>query len=598
MSKEKFNEFCNNKSNIKVLLLTTLVLNVIFFTSFLNTNSKYIKETQFDNALKYSNKFIELSKTWDSKNITARSGGTYDVIPISAKFSRNDVVRTGETDVYTIDVPSGCTIENINESNASIKGTWNKKDNTITYKDLGTADITLSISCDVNSVIREDRIYIPITIKEKVEKEESFDYLSGNFNILLSEYRKDKYTATNTFTIEKNVDSIYEKLKDLLKNSYFPTYIDQVYSLRVADLIKKAIINDSNPSSEYIRPYFGLTKDNFEASLTEKNGKKYINGVPGLKVTVNTDSYVFEVEDSFIGYAMTYTQKNNNLYFSFKEKNDSVLADLENMFNEYLTIYYSSTEIELINEYLQDKNLARYVLYNEGSIFGITQRLEESNLVWINIKNLLRAAQPSSNSPIEVDSSSTPNDRGMQAFNDFKSICPDADNCSIKGLKQESIDNIKAILGAEVDNDKVYDFIDQFTSHSGPINEYYIVPSTYMDGENPKIQYVMLHIQSTGEKEEDNLIHTYLDIKPTDESELLSLEFNEASPKDVKITILASASEADIDDIVFYIQELQKMFGNEPESEETLKTQIREAMSSDKTLTFSLPFIVEVINLT
>ncbi len=530
------------KNNRKILLGTIVVLSVINLSCFSLSQAKYISEKEY--ALNYKGDFYDLNTQKFPGGITLINKA-YEEITVRFSFDRNKVSRKGEVDTYTINIPDGCSIKDINEVNASVKGKINK--NTITYNDIGNATVTVDVVCSVPHIMdssEENIIIDPISITEHVGSDrESFTYINGKYSITTSEYFQDLFTPSKELKVSKTALSIYEQLKYLLEKSYFPEFVEKNQSDYI--MVENAIYE-----------YISIFKDATSSNISEKSLK-------GLTVDTTSDSeyYIFKIENNFNGYALTFSNTVNsalnNMYFS----TDIDSVQIKTIFKEYLDYLvakekYNEDDLQIINEYLNNKDIESYILNDTPLINGLV-RQKDGNIIIINIKGLLHVASSNSDIPIAIpaaDENTMHNNFKMQLENCIK----EGGDCFDKNISEKMVNKI-------VYNLYIYSSIiknNQGNTNKTAFSDYFLV---YLQDESGNIERVILHIFSSGELE-DGIVYTNANIESIANLENITIDIidnpdlSTTNGLSIKFTMLEDTLE-NRSDLVNNIRLINSYFG-------------------------------------
>ena len=522
--------FNNDKKSIIVLCYLAVILNIVTLTTITTSNSKYITDnSSFNDAIGFTNKFYKLSSNASDYSINIKSQ-TVDKLDINLSFKRNLITQGDEKENYTIEVPDACVIDSISET-GSPKGKL--KNNVLSYSSAGESSISLTISCDVKQLpIENSTISVPISVIEKVENDfASITYLKGTISTQVIE------ETSNRIEISKESLDIYKELKEKVEKIYFPGYVDGQYNNLYVTLIKNAILANENAYLNYFKNI--KTAEQLTNLL---KGKNYLEERPGINIEINENKIIFDFTDEFIGYALTYTEDKNNkvMYFTYDSSasQGNQIAQIRDIFNNYLKYYYNNNEIDAINSYLADKKLEHYILElkNEDGnidvthILGLYKDPRDNNLIRLVVKSLLDIATSESSSPIVLEPSS-PRLQQQNFINSFNE-CVSSGICKEWNLKESTVNVIR-------NNSNLRKSYTKNTSTSAEYinyNDYFVVDGLYLDEANGNIlhQYVAIHVSSKGE--EANGV-TLIDFKLIEDSDLITYNLTKLTDSSFNLEI-------------------------------------------------------------
>ncbi len=578
----------DNLLYIKIITPLMLILITAYFSVYPTSNAKYIKKESV--ALSYDRTFFELYKSGLTNSITLLDKeSTLDNIKISVKFNRNNVLLENKKDTYTINLATNlkdvCSIT-LSQSNASPKGTISS--NKISFEKNGTASIEAQIVCPISNTIVKDSsnveyINIPIEIKEKISSDISnFTYMDGQYNIKLSDYMNKHLEPSTIFNIDVKAQSIYDDLIYYLTYSYFPYYLTEYENLNL-ELIKQSILK----YVEVIKPV--------DESEDKKAFLDNLN-LPGVSIdTTNPDYYVFKIENNFVGYARTYSHFLNggNKYMYFSSSNtvlegQETPLDYNSIFNYYINTYFypreeNAANREIINNYMQDKDIRSFIINGTPDIVGIL-RINENQ---IDISNLLRHATNSIKTPIVIEFGLENN-----MLSNFLTIIEN-------NYYKKDIISLAVYSKIEINNDIYYsiiknnDGIDINHPNNEPkqaFNDYFLL----YDAE--KEQYVILNIFADSQMIEEKynganliVIPKYEALTITYESVASDLENPEAKKDRINVNISYDNLTVDRLEIIEVIKELDTYFGaNSFVTNEELEQLVDNAISTNSPISYQI----------
>jgi len=347
----------------KIIFYTILVFCISAFSCFPESYSKYIKEEE---PVRY---YVGIEKLYIGDigvdNLTILNTSTYKTANYKFSFNRSQVMKDGDnSQQVTIKIKkSSCKITKI-----ITNGNYSKNGNTatITYTSKGTDNITVNYSCDVAGIINDnDKLETDIEIKEKFKSEVEYLYAEIDDPGMASvEYYKlyprpiaQISDDAKTLTLPKDLDDKYAEFTKWI-NAYISKMNDIYggdYSLEINTYIN-SVYNENNLLA---------------------------NNLKGLTVTDDSDNeaYVYQIDDNFLGYAMTYFARQissdlTKVVFSNNGlSHDEANEILEYYFTEYSN--YNEDQIEKIMLYVSNYGSINHMLIpkQDGThkeIFGFT----------------------------------------------------------------------------------------------------------------------------------------------------------------------------------------------------------------------------------
>ena len=570
MKKEKILEKNHFNAKHKVLYCTILVLNVIFFMSFPETNSKYIKEVDFTNTtVLYDNDFVRMlpeSGVNASKRIVSNS---IEKVVFSFSFNRNNIMMDGETETYTITVPDACSITSIEDKTSSNISLQNGK---ISYSEVGESTVNVRVECNVSELDKKDndsKADISYEVTEKVYGDfASIDYYKSYITV-------DIIKSTNNLRVSGS--NIYEELVQMLQLEYFPGYVEGVYSDPVF------INNMEDAILEYVKVLKDVkTIDQLKPFLDENN---HVKGLSGVTVELGSNYVVFEIQDTFNGYAETYTNNNMILHFSYDEDSASKIETVERVFNEYIEYFFpNQTDRDTIANYLSKYNVGDYIVNGGNSIPGLDRRKQDSNYNVIDITNLLSQASVTDGLPIKIGitkgDGTTATDLRQLLMAKINS-CIDSGAC--KGVMKSTVTPIIRPLISLLSK-----FVADPTTALG--DNRFIIPEV-IDGNT---RFLLINLYSTGVEEDDGKIYICFDLEILSNSDYgdytISYTKNSTNSANTDITITLINDSPDIRDSIFHLlSAIYEISGQHVP--EDLKEQLKN-LTTETPLTLELPNVV------
>ncbi len=514
------------------MIFTIITLLSIHFSTVPLSFSKYYK----DGRLSYNSVFLQLQKGGFSESMALTSPSTYEKISVTFSFPRNDVIRELEKETYTVNIPDGCSLTSMKENLESGSAGLIDK-NQVTYVGKGAATLNVVLTCDVPKRVVGDKIQIPVSITQMVEGDiASFTYMSGLREYDEQEYLDNHLQATTDLKVMKNTSSIYDDLKHLLEKSYIPSYVEGKYNSQYVVLMRNAIL-------KYIEKFKEANSANIDSYKTIRDG-----------IVIDTTSdplyYIFHIQDSFIAYAMTYTQDiNQYMYFNITSKDESTI---QNILSNYIS-YLFPNDVAIVSDYLSKRNFVAYIIGNEENIPGLSKYVDSmnSNFVRIDISKLLEEIKKPEEKEeiIEVKFDSRGNMTNSY-IEEVKTYCGGSclseDMISILTGTSKPV-NLN-ILGAVVKNRQ--------NSISEAFNYYFLVENYNVETE--KTERIVLHIYSAG----GTGVSTFVTIIPLSMPEMITATYSlSTEPNNLQIKL--STAKENKDTLEAFAKELYKAFGIE-----------------------------------
>lgn len=335
-------------SIIKVMFYTMIVLAISSFSYYPKSYSKYMKDEE---PVKFH---VGIDKLYigEFENISPMSTSTYKVVNYQLKFYRSQVMKDyDEKQQIKIEIVQDlCAITNVS-SNGTKSINANKA--TITYNNKGEDFITVDYKCNVSDITKVEAglemIYTNVRIYEKFLPENiQYLYMKGSSTkTLLTEYYQN---------FPKPDDQIVDEGRKLIipidaddKYEAFETWISQ-YSNSLNNTYSNEIL-------EYISTVYNSESDILDLTKTLK----------GLKASYDSvnEAYVYQLENSFLGYARTYYSYIGPELFLKAIFIDPTLTDQESneIFRYYLDEYgvYTTQEKDNIMKYVSDHGSLNYI---------------------------------------------------------------------------------------------------------------------------------------------------------------------------------------------------------------------------------------------
>ncbi len=383
------------KSNniIKSLISTFVILISIAMISVPTSHSKYVKFD--DSAAIYDTDFYDLYK--DAEEVGAvlelLQSSTPEIAYFKVYFPTNTEVATGaKIDKYFLElIPNSCTIENW--SSVSYKPS-------VDYVNKQPWVVSELLSCNVRPQVDEETgevlkqgllqedgttIKLVVNVKEQINEEAKFLYLSLSYEDTLSNYLGETEDDKTTIKIDKTDEDGNEKTKT------------QIYEELREKLMAYA---KTRPQESIVRTEHYIDNYIFEKVVTKENITNFY--LPGLSIEHDeeNDVYVYKINPSiFDDHVATYSEINYDGHdiLSFNFVNDYTGADkdkfIDDTFEYYINNFskYSDSEKELILDYVRNAGPFSKVVSGEiERIKGINYTDNKALLT----ANLIRYATP------------------------------------------------------------------------------------------------------------------------------------------------------------------------------------------------------------
>lgn len=344
-----------------------ILLGSISSVSLLTSSAKYVKEDL--HALNYGVNFKDLTSTYTRSEILDTSDAYTLQYGLSFKRKNNmEQDDTKETFQVELDNPY-CKVESVFVNNV-LTPTTNSK---ISFTDLGEEQVDITIHCDFQSMVDNNKLKLTMNTYGSFNGEEDFNYLF----------------ATDTFQIS-NIDDYYAKYGEPNKDSCVPgnktcrllktndeadmysRLVEWIGSTTKIDEKKKNVINDYLQSSSL--------SSNFEKKVNQEN-ITYFNTLDGLKAWLNDQYYIFEIDDFFGSYAVTdstYRSRLNDTYpITLYFYTDDAVDEL---FVKYVKKYLDSVDTTVVSKYLEKKE----EVYQVENILELIQKDPRLKMVTYN----------------------------------------------------------------------------------------------------------------------------------------------------------------------------------------------------------------------
>ncbi|MCI9280415.1 MAG: hypothetical protein HFJ02_06430 [Bacilli bacterium] len=320
-----------NKKTVKVVLNTFLVLGVLEFTIYPETNSKYLDSPE-QAAFSYQANLYSLYKGLISnKNVVTNKNeqislgtSTYKVMSLNLSFTRNEnIIKDASItkDTFSLELPNSCTFDQLKLDSKKVTHTVSKEgeaqkitfslDNT-KNKDKIEQIITANIKCPVEVLSKDNLYHLSFPIEEYVNDEQNEKFTSWDVTFEVSkEYYHRLYPIPQ-------IEIDLSKRQLIIPNDFegdklleFETFIKE-YVNYYADNTGEDVLKFSESIASYAyNEYVDFIKNN-GGSLKKKD-------IHGMTALCDDVECVYTIQDNFIGYAKTEMTKNNAsnvVYFS------------------------------------------------------------------------------------------------------------------------------------------------------------------------------------------------------------------------------------------------------------------------------------------
>ena len=344
-----------NKKVNKIIIYTLIVFGISSFSCFPKSYSKYIKE---ETPIRY---YVGIDKLYigEIETIRLSSSTSYEYVQHEFSFNRSQSMKDYDTRqeiIIEIAEPT-CEITNV-----SSKGSVTKNNNiaTITYSPSDPIDDKISVNyrCRVNDItITENEIdYIASNVliyDQFLPSNENYLYLKGKFKELLSTYKFNHPEPSTELTFDSRnlvipasyTDSKYEAFKNWLIAEYGSTHNNQ-YDQEILKYVRKVYNSDSD--------------------ITDVS--KNLKGL-SVRYDQDSDSFIYQIDDNFIGYARTYyAYEGPGIFLKAVFINNSLNdSELNEMFESYLQEYstYNPNQIDIIMNYISHYGSLNYIIKPE-----------------------------------------------------------------------------------------------------------------------------------------------------------------------------------------------------------------------------------------
>lgn len=500
----------NQEKTTKTLLIIGILLNIIVFSSFPESHSKYWDEN--NSALAYNTRLYNIS----AKELNlALTSANYKMMNLSFSLTKSEFAKETEKDTYTVTIPNGCTSNNLKNGvvdGQKIKYEINDLENTR----------NINLSCPVSALITSDKVKVEVTIHEKVEQEAAFLYQKKTLEWTLDDYYQKYPKPTNDISQTKTAEFYLDatnKYKD------FETWIKKY----VATISPEYTSKYTSIVLEYINQVYKTDADIINDKLS----------LPGIKMTKDSDKVTITLNDNLIGYARTADNSTKRKGYIYVSATDDDMTNkeqnLETAFEAYLDSYSrSSADKQVIIDYVKsfDPNGISYVILpknnNYNTIPGITYYPKEvqpygeekllildPNLIdyaYAKVKKQIRIETGKSITTVLPDGTETTIyiDEMMQYS--FKEVLTTVYGNIISENTLLEIKNNKDITSAVSQNNKVSKTFNDYFLVYDETNGYNLLIKIYAKETEP---YTFVTVEKVENNE--NIEITFVDKKPTTE---------------------------------------------------------------------------------
>lgn len=347
-----------NKTRIKLILYTLLVICLLASFTYTPSDAKYYKEEE--NALLYKAKFNQMGGYYiddTSSGMGVQDDSTATNIHYKFNFVRSSSMKENEVDTYTLTLPSSNCVSTFFDGTANIDAS-SISFNTLTG--MGNS-IIVNLTCPVNDVISNDNINLSINVKQQFTNEREYEYATGLFSVNTDKYLEDKIDKledNNIYLIKSNQNDIYNRFVKLLKEyihnnetSFNEALKDYLVAPNTLDSLLDEYLNSIFPSTNIsvndLEKISGITLNS--------NLVKYNRLVISEEFKTEFKRY-FDVRKDFLQNNSIYLSKLNNsdIYNRFIKYLKEYIHNNEESYNEALKDYLNDTKTidSLLEEYM------------------------------------------------------------------------------------------------------------------------------------------------------------------------------------------------------------------------------------------------------
>lgn len=347
-----------NKTRIKLILYTLLVICLLASFTYTPSDAKYYKEEE--NALLYKAKFNQMGGYYiddTSSGMGVQDDSTATNIHYKFNFVRSSSMKENEVDTYSLILPDSSCYSTFFDGNANIDAS------SISFNTLiGMGNsIIVNLTCPVDKVIKGDAINLSINVKQQFTNEREYEYATGLFSVNTDKYLEDKIDKledNNIYLIKSNQNDIYNRFVKLLKeyihnnetsfNEALKDYLIAPNTLdSLLDEYLNSIFTSTNISVNDLEKISGITLNS--------NLVKYNRLVISEEFKIEFKRY-FDLRKDFLQNNSIYLSKFNNsaIYNRFIKYLKEYIHNNEVSFNEALKDYLNDTKTidNLLEEYM------------------------------------------------------------------------------------------------------------------------------------------------------------------------------------------------------------------------------------------------------
>ncbi len=349
-----------NKKTVKVMINTFLVLGVLEFTIYPDTNSKYLDSPEHA-AFSYQANLYSLYKGLISnKNVINNNEqislgtSTYKMMSLNLSFTRNEnIIKDAsiDKDTFSLELPKSCTFDQLKldakkistvliEKEEDIQKITFSLDNT-KNKDKVEQVVTANIRCPVEVLSEKDDYHLSFPIEEFVndEKNEKFTSWDVSFEVSKDYYHHLFPIPQIEIDLSKRqliIPNDFEGDKLLEFQNFIKEYVEYYHKNTGEDVLTFSQVITSYAYNEYVD------------FITNNGGTSKKKDIYGMTALCDEKECVYTIEDNFIGYAKTEMTKNNAsnvVYFSDVSSLGSVdSTKLNEILHYYLYTYVYKDE--------------------------------------------------------------------------------------------------------------------------------------------------------------------------------------------------------------------------------------------------------------
>ncbi len=348
-----------NKTRIKLILYTLLVICILASFTYTPSDAKYYKEEE--NALLYKAKFNQMGGYYiddTSNGMGVQDDSTATNIHYKFNFVRSSSMKEDEVDTYSLILPDPSCYSTFFDGNTNIDAS-SISFNTLTG--MGNS-IIVNLTCPVDKVIKGDTINLSINVKQQFTNEREYEYATGLFSVNTDKYLEDKIDKledNNIYLIKSNPNDIYNRFVKLLKEYIHNN--ETIFNEALQDYLVDTNTLDSL-LDEYLNSIF-TTGINISVNDLEKISGITLNSnlVKYNRLVINEEfktefKRYFDVRKDFLQNNSIYLSKfnNANIYNRFIKYLKEYIHNNETSYNEALKDYLNDTKTidSLLEEYM------------------------------------------------------------------------------------------------------------------------------------------------------------------------------------------------------------------------------------------------------